>query len=296
MSLINIAKLSQDNLNILMLEGDRMKLKGEKLRNIRRKRGLSQTALSVGICTQATISLMEKQDRIPKMNILTAICGRLDIDVSEIVEDDNNSMTLLFDQIENAVVHENYADAKKMLTKIKVKNLENEFDKQRYYYLVGMYQVETDQVDDAIFNFELILTQFSTMSANIYWALTTVGMAIAYEKLNNQARALKFVQRAVSLIDEKQMTGGQRQWQVIYRNIAELYISLKQWKDAIKMAQRGIKICRENESFFLLDNYYYLIAQAQMVGGQRQAAKDSMVIAKNVALAADDQDLVKKIG
>ena len=279
-----------------MLEGDRMKLKGEKLRNIRRKRGLSQTALSVGICTQATISLMEKQDRIPKMNILTAICGRLDIDVSEIVEDDNNSMTLLFDQIENAVVHENYADAKKMLTKIKVKNLENEFDKQRYYYLVGMYQVETNQVDDAIFNFELILTQFSTMSANIYWALTTVGMAIAYEKLNNQARALKFVQRAVSLIDEKQMTGGQRQWQVIYRNIAELYISLKQWKDAIKMAQRGIKICRENESFFLLDNYYYLIAQAQMVGGQRQAAKDSMVIAKNVALAADDQDLVKKIG
>ena len=296
MSLINIAKLSWDNLNILMLEGDHMKLKGEKLRNIRRKRGLSQTALSVGICTQATISLMEKQDRIPKMNILTAICGRLDIDVSEIVEDDNNSMTLLFDQIENAVVHENYADAKKMLTTIKVKNLENEFDKQRYYYLVGMYQVETNQVDDAIFNFELILTQFSTMSANIYWALTTVGMAIAYEKLNNQARALKFVQRAVSLIDEKQMTGGQRQWQVIYRNIAELYISLKQWKDAIKMAQRGIKICRENESFFLLDNYYYLIAQAQMVGGQRQAAKDSMVIAKNVALAADDQDLVNKIG
>lgn len=296
MSLINIAKLSWDNLNILMLEGDHMKLKGEKLRNIRRKRGLSQTALSVGICTQATISLMEKQDRIPKMNILTAICGRLDIDVSEIVEDDNNSMTLLFDQIENAVVHENYADAKKMLTKIKVKNLENEFDKQRYYYLVGMYQVETNQVDDAIFNFELILTQFSTMSANIYWALTTVGMAIAYEKLNNQARALKFVQRSVSLIDEKQMTGGQRQWQVIYRNIAELYISLKQWKDAIKMAQRGIKICRENESFFLLDNYYYLIAQAQMVGGQRQAAKDSMVIAKNVALAADDQDLVNKIG
>ncbi|WP_295729825.1 helix-turn-helix domain-containing protein [uncultured Limosilactobacillus sp.] len=273
-----------------------MKLNGEKLRNIRRKRGLSQTALSVGICTQATISLMEKQNRIPKMNILTAICGRLDIDVSEIIEDDNNSLAMMFDQIEGMIVHENFPEAKKLLAKIKVKNLENEFDKQRYYYLVGMYQVKTDQIDDAIFNFELILTQFSTMSANIYWALTTVGMAMAYEKLNNQARALKFVQRAVSLIDEKQMTGGQRQWQVIYRNIAELYISLKQWKDAIVMAQRGIKICRENESFFLLDNYYYLIAKAQIVGGQRQAAKDSMTIARNVAIAADDQELVKKIG
>lgn len=273
-----------------------MRLKGDKLRSIRRKRGLSQTALSVGICTQATISLMEKQDRIPKMNILTAICGRLDINVSDIVEDDDNSMAILFDQIENAIVHEDYATAKKLLDKIKVKNLENEFDKQRYYYLVGMYQVETDQIDDAIFNFELILTQFSTMSANIYWALTTVGMAIAYEKLNNQARALKFVQRAVSLIDEKQMTGGQRQWQMIYRNIAELYINLKQWKDAIVMAKRGIDICRENESFFLLDSYYYLIAQAQIVGGQRQAAKDSLQIAKDVAIAADDQELAKKIG
>lgn len=272
-----------------------MKLKGEKLRDIRRKRGLSQTALSVGICTQATISLMEKQNRIPKMNILTAICGRLDINVNEIVEDDDNSMATLFDEIEIAIVKENYAQAKKLLAKIKVKNLANEFDKQRYYYLVGMYQVETDQIDEAIFNFELILTQFSTMSANIYWALTTVGMAIAYEKLGNRERSLTFVQRATSLIDEKQMTGGKRQWQVIYRNIAELYIQLKLPKESVKMSQRGIEICRENESFFLLDSYYYLIGEAQLQAGQKRAAKDSLRIAKDVAIAADDRKLTKLI-
>lgn len=273
-----------------------MKLNGEKLRNVRRKRGLSQTALSVGICTQATISLMEKQNRIPKMNILTAICARLDIEVSDIVEDDDNSMTIIFDQIDTAIIRGNYPGAKRLLSKIKVKSLGNEFDKQRYYYLIGMYQVENNQMDDAIFNFELILTQFSTMSANIYWALTTVGMAMAYERLGNKARALKFVQRAVSLIDEKQMTGGQRQWQVIYRNIAELYIELKQWKEAIEVAKRGIQICRDNESFFLLDNYYYLIGQAQLVGGQRQAAKSSLQIALDVAIAVDNRELIKKIG
>lgn len=272
-----------------------MKLKGEKLRNIRRKRGLSQTALSVGICTQATISLIEKQNRIPKMNILTAICGRLDINVSDIVEDDDNSMTAIFDEIEIEIVKENYDQAKKQLSKIKVKSLANEFDKQRYYYLIGMYQVETNQIDEAIFNFELILTQFSTMSANIYWALTTVGMAIAYDKLGNEERALKFVQRATSLIDEKQMTGGKRQWQVIYRNIADLYIKLNLPKESIKMSQRGIQICRENESFFLLDSYYYLIGKAQFQAGQKRAAKDSMQIAKAVSIAADDRKLTKKI-
>lgn len=272
-----------------------MELKGEKLRNIRRKRGLSQTALSVGICTQATISLMEKQNRIPKMNILTAICNRLDIDVSDIVEDDANSMANVFDSISNALVEENYERADELLSTIKVKNLENEFDKQRYYYLLGMYQVKTDQIDEAIFNFELILTQFSTMSANIYWALTTVGMAMAYDQLGNQNRSIKFLQRATSLIDEKKMTGGQQQWLVLYRNIAKLYVNLKQYAEAIKMAQRGIEICRENRTLFMLGDCYYLISQAQFGAGQKVAGQESARIARDVAIAGDDRALLRDI-
>lgn len=38
-----------------------MKLRGDIFKQIRRKRGLSQTALAEGICTQATISLMENK-------------------------------------------------------------------------------------------------------------------------------------------------------------------------------------------------------------------------------------------
>lgn len=72
-----------------------MKLRGDIFKQIRRKRGLSQTALAEGICTQATISLMEKQNRIPKMNILTALCSRLDISANEIIENDDVSMTAL---------------------------------------------------------------------------------------------------------------------------------------------------------------------------------------------------------
>ena len=52
----------------------------------------------------------------------------------------------------------------------------------------------------------------------------------------------------------------------------------------------------DNESFFLLDNYYYLIGQAQLVGGQRQAAKSSLQIALDVAIAVDNRELIKKIG
>ena len=261
-----------------------MRLKGDVLKQIRRKRGLSQTALSEGICTQATISLMEKQNRIPKMNILTAICARLDIPVDKIIENDDVSMTSQFDEISLLIVQEDYEEAEARLKKIKVKKLQNDFDKQRYYYLLGVLQVATGQVDEAIFNFELILTQFSTMSANIYWALTTVGMAMAYEKRGNEERALKFLQRAVTLIDEKQLTGGKRQWIIIYRNIADLYLKLKQPNYAMAIAGRGIDICREDLTMFLLSDYYQITAKAAELLADRATALQNFTIAKSLLL------------
>lgn len=272
-----------------------MKLKGEKLKDIRRKRGLSQTALAEGICTQATISLMEKQDRIPKMNILNAICSRLNIEVSELIEDDDVSMTALFDHISLMMIHHQYGDASKELKKIKVNKLENEFDKQRYYYLLGMSQVQAGQVDEAIFNFELILTQFSTVSANIYWALTTVGMAWAYIKRDNRDRAAKFVQRAVNLMDKKKMTGGRAQWQVLYESIAHLYIELGEYDQAAEMAQRGIDLCRQSESLFMLASYYKLLGQALSHTDKVDEAKADLEIARAVATAGDKQDIVQDV-
>lgn len=233
-----------------------MKLRGDIFKQIRRKRGLSQTALAEGICTQATISLMEKQNRIPKMNILTALCSRLDISANEIIENDDVSITATFDQIGRLLAERQFEDAQTALQMIKVKNLQNEFDKQRYYYLLGMLQVQNHQFDEAIFNFELVLTQFSTASANIYLVMTTIGMAMAYEKIGSQSRALRLVERAMRLIDEKKLTGGQMQWIVVYEYIAELYLTLGQPRAALNAAQRGIDICRQMRSMFLLDRYY----------------------------------------
>ena len=272
-----------------------MRLKGDVLKQIRRKRGLSQTALSEGICTQATISLMEKQNRIPKMNILTAICERLEVDVDELIENDEVSMTTVFEEINNDLVEKNYSAADAKLSQIKVKNLETDFDKQRYYYLLGVLEVAQGKIDEAIFNFELILTQFSTMSANIYWAMTTVGMAKAYVARGNKERALKFVQRAVNLIDEKQLTGSRKQWVTIYRDIASLYMQLGKPEEALKITERGIKICQKDNSMYLLRDYYQLRAEAEVALAQIDAAKDDYQIARSLAKIRNESDVVSQI-
>lgn len=262
-----------------------MRLRGDVLKQIRRKRGLSQTALAEGICTQATISLMEKQNRLPKMDILTAICERLNIQPDRIVENEVSSINDTFNQIIDALTDQEYDLAKQLISKISIKSLNSDFDKQRYYYLLGMVQISQDQIDDAIFNFELVLTQFATTSANIYLAMTTAGMALAYLKRDDHERAVRLTDRAVKLIDNKKLIGGLHQWASINCQIAELYWRLGEPEKALASAQRGIQLCRDRDSLFILDQLYLYVGRAYIAMGEKEKAKQALEVAKSLSIA-----------
>ena len=262
-----------------------MKLRGDVLKQIRRKRGLSQTALAEGICTQATISLMEKQNRLPKMDILTAICERLNIQTDRIVEIEVSGINDTFNKIIDALTDQEYDTARKLISKVSVKNLNSDFDKQRYYFLLGMVQISEDKVDDAIFNFELVLTQFATTSANIYLAMTTAGMALAYLKRDDKERAIRLTNRAVKLIDNKKLIGSLHQWASINYQIAKLYWRLGEPEKAIESAQRGIQLCRERDSLFILDQLYMYVGRAYIELGDKEKAKENLEIAKSLSIA-----------
>ncbi|MCH3911349.1 MAG: helix-turn-helix domain-containing protein [Limosilactobacillus oris] len=262
-----------------------MRLRGDVLKQIRRKRGLSQTALAEGICTQATISLMEKQNRLPKMDILTAICERLNIQPDRIVENEVSGVNDTFNQIIDALTDQEYDLAKQLISKISIKSLNSDFDKQRYYYLLGMVQISQDQIDDAIFNFELVLTQFATTSANIYLAMTTAGMALAYLKRDDHERAVRLTDRAVKLIDNKKLIGGLHQWASINCQIAELYWRLGEPEKALTSAQRGIQLCRDRDSLFILDQLYLYVGRAYIAMGEKEKAKQALEVAKSLSIA-----------
>ena len=262
-----------------------MRLRGDVLKQIRRKRGLSQTALAEGICTQATISLMEKQNRLPKMDILTAICERLNIQPDRIVENEVSGVNDTFNQIIDALTDQEYDLAKQLISKISIKSLNSDFDKQRYYYLLGMVQISQDQIDDAIFNFELVLTQFATTSANIYLAMTTAGMALAYLKRDDHERAVRLTDRAVKLIDNKKLIGSLHQWASINCQIAELYWRLGEPEKALASAQRGIQLCRDRDSLFILDQLYLYVGRAYIAMGEKEKAKQALEVAKNLSIA-----------
>ena len=115
--------------------------------------------------------------------------------------------------------------------------------------------------------------------------MTTAGMALAYLKRDDQERAIRLTDRAVKLIDNKKLIGSLHQWASINCQIAELYWRLDEPEKAIESAQRGIQLCRERDSLFILDQLYLYVGRAYMQLGEREKAKENLEIAKSLSVA-----------
>ena len=50
----------------------------------RKARGLSQSELAKGICTQVTVSRFEKNGQVPTLKILIQLCNRLELPLGEL--------------------------------------------------------------------------------------------------------------------------------------------------------------------------------------------------------------------
>ena len=140
-----------------------MELNGAKFREIRRERGLSQIDLSEGICTQATISLIENSNRIPKLEILNQLVDRLDVPLSAILVVDRLDNGLL-EQITNSMYQNKSGEVNHLLEEIDSNSLDGD-DLTRYYYLMGFKELRQGNYDDAIYNLGLVLTQLSVNSS-----------------------------------------------------------------------------------------------------------------------------------
>ena len=68
---------------------EKMRMRGKAM-NIqrfiekRKARGLSQSELAKGICTQVTVSRFEKNGQVPTLKILIQLCNRLELPLGEL--------------------------------------------------------------------------------------------------------------------------------------------------------------------------------------------------------------------
>ncbi|WP_304250951.1 helix-turn-helix domain-containing protein [Limosilactobacillus gastricus] len=271
-----------------------MELNGAKFREIRRERGLSQIDLSEGICTQATISLIENSNRIPKLEILNQLVDRLDVPLSAILVVDRLDNVLL-EQITNSMYQNKLGEVNHLLEEIDSNSLDGD-DLTRYYYLMGFKELRQGNYDDAIYNLGLVLTQLSVNSSRQdYWPAVYYGFAAAYSRKGDLDKAQEMVDR--SMKDLTHFMEGARHrnygfWLAI--SVAQLQLELNQPDKSLQVCQAIIKVALNKRQLSPLGKAYHVMGQVNLSQGDSQLARENITIANSFAKVLKDQVELKE--
>jgi len=114
-----------------------MKILGTKLKEIRKANGLSQAELAAGICTQATISLIEKKGQVPSTKILLSICQRLGVPMTMVIANETDEVHELLDKVQGLLFDGDFKQGEIVIQAISIHELVSADDYKRYYYYQG---------------------------------------------------------------------------------------------------------------------------------------------------------------
>lgn len=277
---------------------EKMRILGARVRAYRKARGLSQKDLAKNICTQATISLIEKRNKIPSMQILLKLCSRLGIQLNDVIVETDDQAVQIFREVGYAVRTAQYRNAESRLDRVKLRSLKENDEIKAYYYYRGQLQLMNhDNPDEAIFNFGMLLNEFNNRSKDIYSLMSRLGLGLAYAKKGEFDKAELFVNQAVRDLDEFDSDSPDLvQDQVSsYLQAAKFFQEIGKDGRTLSLAKKGIKLSEQNNSLFLLEDIYQTMALSQLKLDDGKNAQQNMYIAYALALVSKNQRLAESI-
>ncbi|KRL65651.1 hypothetical protein FC27_GL001500 [Companilactobacillus versmoldensis DSM 14857 = KCTC 3814] len=249
-----------------------MKILGEKIRHYRKLRGISQSELADGICTQATVSLIEKKDKIPSMKILVRICERLGITMNLVIVNDDSQIYSIISEIKKLFYQDDYDGIVAKLDKLKDININNKQEIKLIHFFSGLVEYEVEKnYDKAIFDFNRAMN-VNIVSVDMYDILINIYTAKAYVNKGSDDEAKVYYDQSKDLIKssvEKINDENYRDSILIYANMSELALELGDNESVIEYANEGIYIARKEQSLFKLDSMYNYMAEAGTKDGQK---------------------------
>ncbi|MCX2455342.1 helix-turn-helix domain-containing protein [Lacticaseibacillus nasuensis] len=262
-----------------------LRILGGRVRYYRQLRGLSQAALAKDICTQATISLIEKRNKVPSMEILLQLVNRLGIQLADIVVEQADRNQRALNQVESLVRHGDYQAAEAKLHTLVPEKFKEPSATRRFYYFQGMVELYAhEQPEEAIYYFGRVLNPTLSNDHDLLGIMATLGFALAYANQGANERARVYVDSALALMataaqpDQEALTVAL----TLNWHLAQVYYALQDYSAVLTYVRRGIKRAIAEESLFLLAELYALEALALRATGDAEAPA-SYEIAQSLA-------------
>ncbi|MFD1471892.1 helix-turn-helix domain-containing protein [Companilactobacillus mishanensis] len=269
----------------------------------RKELGLSQKELSKGICTQATLSKLENNGKIPSMKILIQLCNRLGLSLDDIIGIDNHDSKKLVKAMNKAefnLIISEYQNSWDILNKIELDSLSDDKEAvMQYYYLKGYLNVLDDgDLLEAVFDFNRILSDMDPKGETIFTFLAFVGMGMVYAKQGDDDKSEFYFSKVFNDIYGMSIDDVNKIWR--YINIifycAIYYSDRKDYETANTLLKYAVKICADNHVTYYIARIYLQLAENDCaVNGKSDHLRDLLNKAEVFSEFNNNQNELKRI-
>ncbi|MFC0561405.1 helix-turn-helix domain-containing protein [Halalkalibacter alkalisediminis] len=244
---------------------------GRKIRDLRKYYGMTQEELAEGICTQASISKIEKNDETYiSAQILYLISQRLGVSI-EYFFNDNEVLNISYvnevcEQFSELIANKDYEEAYEM---VKLEKNNPMFSTKRHLkkfllwrealcinYLYGKKSEAIEMINEALLLSETTEKNYSLEDLNIM-----TSKAILLGELENWEESLNLYINILEHIKKIPFQKDRLTLINIYYNASRSAIKVNDYDQALLFCNKGILVCKQEKTFFLLGHLNYQKAE-----------------------------------
>lgn len=235
-----------------------IKVDGALLKEYRKKKGLTQVQLAEGICEQATVSNIENKNMSPGINILSALCKKLNVEISDIlVETEEDKIRKKLSEIQSLNAVSKYKESYEILQTVDQKKVSNsDLLNQILFYQGLLDHLYAKKEDAALFYFNQVLEQ--TTETDIHHLHAAANVAMIYLAKGELDFAKVYVERTLKILNDTDFDN--LMVCAVYYNIATYYSKIENYEKAIQLCEKGIEYNKKHKSTHSLEYLLYEIA------------------------------------
>jgi len=261
---------------------DKIKLIGEQIKYLRKQAGLTQSQLAEGIITQAQISNIEKGNVLPLCTTLYELANKLGVNVNYFYEQAYNIrfdyMTEVKKQVRKAIRERDYLKVE-IILKDEFDNPLFKVDQNRQFLLWHWALIEyynKRNFSEAI----RLLRESIDMDINpnifnlkVQRIAILNSLAILYNEEKDYLESINIYNKAFKELNSLiELRNFQLEVRLCY-GISKSLSKIEEIEQSNYYSKRGIEICINNESLYLLGELYYQLGQNYDVENQKDLAK-----------------------
>lgn len=271
-----------------------MKILGSTIKKARKEMHLSQTQLASNICTQATISNIEKKNTCDSLEILSSICLKLNIEIEDVLVETSEKRTeKMFKEIEQLCNTSKYKQAFDYLNKkepeFDPKYIEENQSMYHFYKGTTFYFGNNDE-ENAFFH--LYIGSETNGNLNIYNILSINSIGSIYTKKKDFDKAKVYFGKSIKLLGELKVNAPLEAARIYY-NSAKFYSSLKDYKLCCELCDAGLALINRYSSTYIMDFLCY--GKAYSVYQLTGKATEEYMIAYSIAKLFKNTYLIEVI-